>query len=182
VDFGSPAANAAAISGFVALVVGVLSAVVTTILADRRANLDQRLADLKGQFDRSLADRRASVDQQLASLKGDLDKEIIFQKAYLDDRTTYAAERVAHKLLMNPRWQWRSFETIQHFLGGFEENELRKILVRAGAIRATGKDGVELWGLIDRNEDHEESTVNVDVSSCRPVEWKGWSGSRKPKK
>jgi hypothetical protein len=39
-------------------------------------------------------------------------------------------------------WTWRTFAIIKHHLGGFEDDELRKLLVRAGAIRATAKTGV----------------------------------------
>jgi hypothetical protein len=38
-------------------------------------------------------------------------------------------------------------------LGGFKEDELRQILVRCGAIRFMSKSGLELWGLLERNED-----------------------------
>lgn len=76
------------------------------------------------------------------------------RKAELDFKTEFAAERVAHELMMDPDWRWRSFEVIRHHLGGFEDNELRKILVRAGAIRVESRQGKELWGLLDRNRDN----------------------------
>lgn len=55
-----------------------------------------------------------------------------------------SAERVARALLSDPTWRLRSFKVIRHHLGGFEENELRKILVRCGAIRFMSKSGQEL--------------------------------------
>jgi hypothetical protein len=64
-----------------------------------------------------------------------------------------SAERVAHELLSDTEWRLRSFKVIRHHLGGFEEDELRKILVRAGAIRFKSRSGYELWGLIDRSRD-----------------------------
>jgi hypothetical protein len=64
-----------------------------------------------------------------------------------------SAERVARTLLSDPTWRLRSFKVIRHHLGGFEENELRKILVRCGAIRFMSKGGQELWGLVERNND-----------------------------
>ncbi len=66
-------------------------------------------------------------------------------------RTEFMAEAAARILLTRPDWKKRSFEAISKKLGGFGEDELRKILVRAGAVRFEGKDG-ELWGLIERNE------------------------------
>jgi|GEM_PF-427252 len=63
----------------------------------------------------------------------------------------FAAEYVARRLLKHPDWKWRSFETIKHHLGGFEDDELRRILVRAGAIRSVDRSkDVEVWGLVQR--------------------------------
>lgn len=42
---------------------------------------------------------------------------------------------------------YRSFQMIRHHIGGFENNELRKHLVRAGAVRFIAADGTELWAL-----------------------------------
>ena len=64
-----------------------------------------------------------------------------------------SAERVANSLLSDAKWRLRSFKVIRHYLGGFEDDELRKVLVRAGAIRFKSKSGEELWGLIERNKD-----------------------------
>lgn len=50
-----------------------------------------------------------------------------------------SAQRVAHTMLSDTEWSLRSFKVIRHHLGGFEDNELRKILVGAGAIRFMSK-------------------------------------------
>lgn len=68
-------------------------------------------------------------------------------------KTEFMAEQVANELLLDKRWAKRSFEEIKKRLGGFEDNELRKILVRAGAVRFEKENGGELWGLISRNKD-----------------------------
>jgi len=57
------------------------------------------------------------------------------------------AEQVARELLSFERWSKRSFAAIKRRLGGFEDDELRKILVRAGAVRFHGDHEEELWGL-----------------------------------
>jgi hypothetical protein len=62
------------------------------------------------------------------------------------------AEQVAKKLLESPKWKMRSFDEIKKRLAGFDDNELRKILVRSGAVRFEGKENKELWGLISKNE------------------------------
>lgn len=68
-------------------------------------------------------------------------------------RTEFMAELVAKKLLESPQWKKRSFDEIKKRLAGFDDNELRKILVRSGAVRFEGEGGKELWGLISKNED-----------------------------
>lgn len=67
-------------------------------------------------------------------------------------RTEFMAEQVARTLLENEQWKKRSFSEIQKRLGGFEENDLRRILVRAGAVRFVSEDGREMWGLLSRNQ------------------------------
>ena len=66
-------------------------------------------------------------------------------------RTEFMAEQVARELLESERWQMRTFEAIEQRLGGFEKDKLRRILVRAGAVRFRGDQGQELWGLLSRN-------------------------------
>jgi len=68
-------------------------------------------------------------------------------------RTEFMAEQVARHLLESEKWQTRTFEAIKRRLGGFEDDELRKILVRAGAVRFEGDNQKELWGLLSRNAD-----------------------------
>jgi hypothetical protein len=62
------------------------------------------------------------------------------------------AETVVKKLLNSDDWQKRSFEAIKGRIGGFDDNELRKILVSVGAVKFTSQSGEELWGLVSRNE------------------------------
>lgn len=66
-------------------------------------------------------------------------------------RTEFMAEQVAKALLEDEKWVKRSFAEIQKRLGGFEEDELRKILVRAGAVHFVAENGQEMWGLLFRN-------------------------------
>lgn len=69
-------------------------------------------------------------------------------------RTEFMAEQVTRSLLKDDRWKKRSFKEIKKRLGGFDDNDLRRILVRAGAVRFESRTGDELWGLLSRN--HEE--------------------------
>lgn len=70
-------------------------------------------------------------------------------------RTEFMAEQAVKSLLENDKWKKRSFTAIKSRLGGFTDDELRKILVRAGAVRFSATDGKdkELWGLLSRNTD-----------------------------
>jgi hypothetical protein len=63
----------------------------------------------------------------------------------------FMAENAARELLECERWQKRSFTTIKARLGGFDDDELKRVLVRAGAVRFRGANDEELWGLLKRN-------------------------------
>jgi ribosome-associated translation inhibitor RaiA len=135
------------------VVSAIIAGLVAFVTADRRARIDEKLAKLKGEIDHDIAARRATVDEKLAAMKAQFDRELAEQKVRLDNRAIFAAERVAHELLMHENWTLRSFSAIQGMLGGFEEDRLRQILVQAGAVRFRGNRGEELWGLIERNRD-----------------------------
>jgi hypothetical protein len=61
-------------------------------------------------------------------------------------------EAVVTKLLNSDEWQKRSFEAIKGRVGGFDDDELRKILLAVGAVKFTSHSGEELWGLLSRNQ------------------------------
>jgi len=65
-------------------------------------------------------------------------------------KTEHMAEETALYYLNHKGYTDRSFELLKKRLGGFEENELRKILVRAGAVRYIREDDSEWWRLISR--------------------------------
>jgi hypothetical protein len=71
----------------------------------------------------------------------------------LELRTQFMAEEAIRLLLQHERWQQRSFDVMKRHIGGFDDESLRQLLVRAGALRFEGKQGEELWGLRDRNLD-----------------------------
>lgn len=72
-------------------------------------------------------------------------------------KTEYMAEQTAKVFLNHQKHLKRSFDVLQKHLGGFEEDELRKILVRAGAIRVyREKDNAEMWMLLERSQKHHK--------------------------
>ena len=141
------------LTGLVTLAVAKRRAVADIARAERWLAVDQKLVELKGEIDRDAGQRRAVIDETLSRIKINFDREVAEQKARLDNRTLFAAEQVSHSLMMHPEWKSRTFRIIKARLGGFDDDALRQILVRAGAIRLRGRDGTERWGLLDRNRD-----------------------------
>lgn len=65
----------------------------------------------------------------------------------------FAAEGLAREILMGRKSPYRAFSDLKFHLGGFSDDELRKILVRAGGIRFSA-GGLEVWGLLSRNRQY----------------------------
>lgn len=69
-----------------------------------------------------------------------------------------SVEAAIVQLLDKQGWELRSFKTIKYHIRGFADDELRRYLVRAGAIAFEDetRDDVEKrerWGLLDKNLD-----------------------------
>ncbi len=75
-------------------------------------------------------------------------------------RTEFMAENTAKHFLNHKSYTDRSFDTLQKHLGGFDDDELRKILVRAGAIRIIREDGTEWWRLLSRMDEYIEKKTD----------------------
>jgi hypothetical protein len=81
---------------------------------------------------------------------------IQLQLAREQHRTEFMAEETARHFLSHKSFTDRSFDTLRQHLGGFEDDELRKILVRAGAMRLYREDGTEWWRLLSRMDEFIE--------------------------
>lgn len=75
-------------------------------------------------------------------------------------KTDFMAEETARHFLSHKSYTDRSFETLQKKLGGFSDDELRKILVRAGAIRVYREDDSEWWRLLSRMDEYIENKIS----------------------
>ena len=75
-------------------------------------------------------------------------------------KTEFKAETTVRHFLNHRSYTDRSFEVLVKHLGGFEEDELRKILVRAGAVREYHSDGAEWWYLLAREAECTENFKN----------------------
>jgi hypothetical protein len=80
-------------------------------------------------------------------------------------KTEHMAEKTAQYFLNHKGYTDRSFELLSKRLGGFEDNELRKILVRAGAVRYVRADGSEWWRLLSRTD---EAIAKAKAESLGP--------------
>jgi predicted membrane-bound mannosyltransferase len=77
----------------------------------------------------------------------------------------HSVEAAIIELLGNRGWEMRSFKTIKHHIRGFEDDELRRFLVRAGAVafqqqpsdrknddpHRDDPEKLERWGLLVKN-------------------------------
>ena len=126
----------------VTIIASVIAAAITAlaifITQERRLKKDFEMQNIKFKNEFEMMEKKFKKDFEL-------DRDRI--------RTEFMAEQVAKKLL-NLRERKRSFNAIKKRLGGFEDNELRQILVRSGAIRFEAKSGgEEFWGLLENNEE-----------------------------
>ncbi|MGJ8628707.1 MAG: hypothetical protein ACSHXB_17230 [Sulfitobacter sp.] len=66
----------------------------------------------------------------------------------------YSVENAIRELLSNPNYKKRGLRKIKHHLRGFaSDDELRRALMRAGAVAFSGEGDEEMWGLISRNSE-----------------------------
>ena len=74
----------------------------------------------------------------------------------IEHKTEFMAETTARFFLSHKGYTDRSFAVLREAIGGFSDDELRQILVRAGAIRTIRKDNSEWWRLLSRHEEYIE--------------------------
>lgn len=121
------------------IIIAIIVAVAAVLIQEKKLRKDFEL-------DRGLM----RTDRMAEDVAG----RILNDDRWKKESDDFSAELVARELLSSERWaKQRSFKTIKSRLGGFEDDELRKILVRAGALRFKGQGDSELWGLISRNQD-----------------------------
>ncbi len=79
-----------------------------------------------------------------------------------EHKTEFMAETTARFFLSHKGYTDRSFATLRESIGGFTDDELRQILVRAGAIRTIRRDDSEWWRLLSRNEEYLDKVRDCD--------------------
>jgi hypothetical protein len=113
----------------------------------------------------------AAVVSGVVSLAGSLLSLAVAERRLRREfRLELAAEHAARTFLRYSNVPSRSFDFIKQRLRGFEDDELRKILVRAGAVHFTNEENDERWGLLQRNRHLSERTdQEMKISSRPPV-------------
>jgi hypothetical protein len=73
-------------------------------------------------------------------------------KLATENRLEIASYRAIRRLLRQNPWDLRTFDALRRHLPGFADDELRRLLVAAGAVAFHNEKGEELWGLIKTNK------------------------------
>ncbi|MER7394610.1 hypothetical protein ABT381_03705 [Streptomyces sp. NPDC000151] len=92
---------------------------------------------------------RVRLRSELVSQRERLEREMQAHENRLrmELRTEFMAEEAIQNLLCHPKWKKRSFQQIKARIGGFDDNHLRQLLVRSGAVRFGEPGEREGWGL-----------------------------------
>jgi hypothetical protein len=125
------------------------------------AKLETHKAQLKAAFDVDVEAHKAKLAAENAAATERLKAELQLAHLREQHKTEYMAEETVHRLLNHKGWIRRSFAAIQNELGGYDGesgDELRRILVRAGARRIFGKGQRsdpknEWWMLVSRMQE-----------------------------
>jgi hypothetical protein len=151
--------TAALIAGGVSIIVALLTAFLSARSQERRVRVE-----LDGQRERvsdELRNQRERLHAELESQRERLRAEL---------RTEFMAEEALRSLLEHPKWKYRSFDAIRKKVRGFDDDELRRLLIRSGALcfelRAHRR---EMWGLRSRNEDKVTQAASDDESPVLPA-------------
>jgi hypothetical protein len=116
----------------------IVAAIVSSIVALTIAFLSHQL-------------QKAQLRQEL-----ELHKDKVREELKLE----FATEAGIRALLSTDKWKLRTFKAIHGRFKGLEADELRKFLIRAGALSYVRKeDDEELWGLRDHNKDQDDAGV-----------------------
>ncbi len=73
----------------------------------------------------------------------------------------------AIQALMSKGFALRSIGLIQFHIRGFEENELRQLLIRSGCICFKVIKGQEYWGLLNANEDQLKAKQTLEKDGMK---------------
>jgi hypothetical protein len=99
-----------------------------------------------------LGRKQVAAQIDIAQKAASAELSVAREKMRVENRLADASYAAIERLLRQDQWELRSFDAIKKHLPGFEDNELRKMLVAAGAVSFEEEETRrELWGLLDRN-------------------------------
>jgi hypothetical protein len=144
-----PTVTAAIVSGLVSLITLRVNQATAREMQAQKLAFDQVLARERASTDASLVTLRAEMDKQIAQMKADNDLDLMKQRVMLENPTRAGAQNSLRILFDNPRYPQRSrlFSSIKKTIRGFDDDELRKILVGMGATAVRMSEGQEGWHL-----------------------------------
>jgi hypothetical protein len=99
-------------------------------------------------------------ERKIQAEKSKIQKQFKIERDKLEEqyKTERRADVALSKFLNHVRFKRRSFGYVREKIGGFSDDELRKMLVRNGAVRSFGtKDGKEWWELLNEYRVEPES-------------------------
>ena len=146
---------AAIFAALAALLVSGITFLGNLKIAKVNAGLSESLTKMKAEMDNQAASRRAQMEQKIEMMRAIFQNDLANLKHLLEHKTELSAEKVVTELLliMLSEQKTRTWNIIRATIGGFTDEELRKILVGAGAIRMTGPHGEERWGILSQNRE-----------------------------
>lgn len=72
----------------------------------------------------------------------------------LQNKSKEQAKEILEEMLNNQKYVDRSFEALKGKIGGFTDNDIRKLLLEVGALKSIRKDDrTEWWYLKERREE-----------------------------
>ncbi|MEM7300061.1 MAG: hypothetical protein AAF468_03170 [Pseudomonadota bacterium] len=74
---------------------------------------------------------------------------------------TEAEINTVRSFMRSDQYKRRTFKTIKSHFRGVPDDQLRRLLISAGAVAKTGSDETELWGLLPKNDTEERSAVSA---------------------
>ncbi|WP_436516391.1 hypothetical protein [Ekhidna sp. To15] len=109
------------------------------------------IALLSGLITYIIQERKLQAEKSKIREQFDLEREKL-EEQYKTERSADAA---LSKFLRHVKFRRRSFSFIKSKMGGFEDEELRRMLIRNGAIRSYEKKAnknIEWWELLEQSK------------------------------
>lgn len=140
---------------WVLILVAILASGASLLVAiltayEQRKKIAAELDFQRRKFEQELTARNAEADFQRRKFEQELSAQR--ERMQAEHATELSVEKALHDMLSIYELPYRSFQMIRHHIGGFDANELRRLLVRAGAVRFMAADGTEMWALISKVE------------------------------